>query len=66
VDGRTAQVNFPCSLIKLPLPPFPVFQVDLEMDMPVVYGERLFLTSQILQEHVVHGIYVICGDIPAF
>ena len=39
VDGRTAQVNFPCSFIGLSLPTFPVSQVDLEANMAIVYGE---------------------------
>jgi len=38
-DGRTVQVNFSFSLVALPLPPFPVCQVDLEVYIEVVYGE---------------------------
>jgi len=35
--GRTALVDVPSPLIALPLPPLPIAQVDLEVDIQVVY-----------------------------
>ena len=65
-NGRTAQVNLPWSLVALFLPTFPVPQVDLKVNMEIVYGECRFFALQVLQEDAIYSVYVICHYITAF
>ena len=65
-NGRTAQVDLPRPLVGLLLPPFPVCQVDLEVNVAIVYGECRFFASQILQEDAIYGVYVIRRYITTF
>ena len=39
MEGRTVQVNIPCPLVTLLLPPLPVAQVYLKVNVQVVYHE---------------------------
>ena len=66
VNGCTVQVNLPQPLVGLLLSPFPVRQVDLEVNMVIVYGECRFFASQILQEDTIYGVYVIRRYITTF